>query len=114
MMGVRVLCFILMVLVHPYGWYTWVFGVAAIFIPYVAVVLANVGQEGKTVSAVNPERALEAHAAKTTVTEEPGVVRITEGPHAVAAGATAPDAAASDSAAPGAAAPSAAAPGDPE
>ena len=31
-----------MVVITPYGWYTWVFGAAAIVLPYIAVVLANV------------------------------------------------------------------------
>lgn len=61
MMGVRVLCFILMVFVQPFGWWTWVFGAGAIFLPYIAVVLANVGEDGKTIDAVPPERQLEAH-----------------------------------------------------
>ncbi|WP_051191788.1 DUF3099 domain-containing protein [Microbacterium luticocti] len=63
MMAVRVACFVAMVFVQPFGWYTWVFGAGAIFLPYVAVVLANVGQESKTVAAVPPERALPAAAA---------------------------------------------------
>lgn len=66
MMAVRVLCFILMVFVQPFGWWTWVFGAGAIFLPYIAVVLANVGEEGNTTEAVPPERQLEApvdHAA---------------------------------------------------
>ena len=42
MMGIRIACFILMVVITPYGWYTWVFGAAAIVLPYIAVVLANV------------------------------------------------------------------------
>ena len=45
MMGIRIACFILMVVITPYGWYTWVFGVAAIVLPYVAVVTANVEPE---------------------------------------------------------------------
>ncbi len=31
-MSVRVVCFLLMVLVTPYGWYTWVFGASLIHI----------------------------------------------------------------------------------
>ncbi|MEQ6897248.1 DUF3099 domain-containing protein [Microbacterium sp. KR10-403] len=61
MMGVRVLCFILMVFVQPFGWWTWIFGAGAIFLPYIAVVLANVGEDGKTINAVPPGRELEAH-----------------------------------------------------
>lgn len=62
LMGIRVLCFILMVFVQPFGWYTWVFGAGAIFLPYIAVVLANVGQDAKTAVAETPERALDATA----------------------------------------------------
>ncbi len=60
MMGIRVACFILMVVITPYGWYTWVFAAGAIVLPYIAVVLANVGADGTRTSAVNPERALPA------------------------------------------------------
>ncbi len=84
MMGVRVACFVLMVTVQPYGWYTWIFGAAAIFLPYIAVVLANVGQDGKTVGAVPPERALEAAVPPATDDEvsppPPSVIRLTETP----------------------------------
>jgi small-conductance mechanosensitive channel len=61
MMGIRVLCFILMVVVTPYSWYTWVFAAGAILIPYIAVVLANAGSDvSRSTTAVNPERALPA------------------------------------------------------
>ena len=80
-MGIRIACFVLMVLVQPYGWYTWVFGVGAIFLPYIAVVIANVGQDGKTLGAENPERALPATpgapAPETAGSEHP-VLRIAE------------------------------------
>ena len=59
-MGIRIACFILMVVITPYGWYTWVFGAAAVVLPYIAVVLANVGADGSRTAAVNPERALPA------------------------------------------------------
>lgn len=59
-MGIRVACFILMVVITPYGWYTWVFGAAAIFLPYIAVVSANVGQEGRRNRREDPEAALPA------------------------------------------------------
>ena len=39
-MGIRTLCFILTVLFVGH-WYTWVFLAGAVFLPYVAVVLAN-------------------------------------------------------------------------
>lgn len=40
-MGIRMACFALTVLVTPYGWYTWVFAIAAAILPYIAVVFAN-------------------------------------------------------------------------
>ena len=63
MMGIRIACFILMVVITPYGWYTWVLGAGAIVIPYIAVVLANVGENVRRTDAVNPERALPAAPA---------------------------------------------------
>lgn len=77
LMGVRVLCFVLMVFVQPFGWWTFVFGAGAIFLPYIAVVLANVGEEGKTATAVPPERALEATASDTVKHDEVITVRET-------------------------------------
>ncbi|BDV30485.1 DUF3099 domain-containing protein [Microbacterium terricola] len=59
MMGIRVACFVAMVLITPYGWYTWVLGAAAIFLPYIAVVLANVGSDVGG-EAESPELALPA------------------------------------------------------
>lgn len=41
-MTIRLVCFVLAVLV-PFGWFTWVFIVGAVILPYVAVVLANAG-----------------------------------------------------------------------
>jgi hypothetical protein len=79
MMGIRVACFVLMVLVQPFGWYTWLFAAAAIFLPYIAVVLANVGQDGKAVPAVNPERAIEAPTA-TASAPPPEIFRFAEPP----------------------------------
>lgn len=85
MMGIRILCFILMVLITPYGWYTWVLGAAAIFLPYIAVVSANVGQEARRNRREDPEPALPAGpSAALPATEntpapgEPPVIRIEE------------------------------------
>ncbi|UUT35240.1 DUF3099 domain-containing protein [Microbacterium elymi] len=91
-MGVRVVCFLLMVFVQPFGWYTWVFGVGAVFLPYIAVVLANVGQDSKTTDAVTPERALDAKP--DTEPAEP-VIRVRETP---AVTSSTPDAAGQDAA----------------
>lgn len=79
MMGVRVLCFVLMVVITPYGWYTWLFAVGAIFLPYLAVVIANVGQEGRAPRATSPERQLPAAPPPPPgATAPPTVLRIHE------------------------------------
>jgi hypothetical protein len=83
LMGVRVACFILMVLITPYGWYTWVLGAAAIFLPYIAVVLANVGEEGRRNRREDPEPSLPAApTAPAPRPAEENVIRIQE-THAV-------------------------------
>jgi hypothetical protein len=80
MMGVRVACFILMVVITPYGWYTWVLGAGAVFIPYIAVVLANVGADTHPPEAENPERALPAAPTVHDAPAETAVIRIAEAP----------------------------------
>jgi len=80
MMSVRVVCFVLMVTITPYGWYTWVFAVGAIVLPYIAVVVANVASATREEGAVPPERALPASAGSPTPT---GVIRIQENPAAI-------------------------------
>lgn len=79
MMAIRIVCVILMVLITPYGWYTWVFAAGAVFLPYVAVVLANVGEDARPPEVENPERALPAAPAAPRVVD-PGapVIRIQE------------------------------------
>ena len=79
-MGIRIACFILMVVITPYGWYTWVFGAAAIFLPYIAVVSANVGQEGRRNRREDPEAALPAapSAPSAAAAPEVRVIRIDE------------------------------------
>ena len=83
MMVIRVICFVLMVAITPYGWYTWLFGAGAMFLPYFAVVIANVAS-GSADRAVPPERALEASAAPAPAAaaprtaESPTVIRIAE------------------------------------
>ena len=82
MMGIRIACFIAMAVVTPYGWYTFVFAAGAIFLPYLAVIVANVGQDAEVSSAVNPERMIEAAppAAPAAAAETPTVIRIAETP----------------------------------
>jgi hypothetical protein len=80
-MGIRVACFVAMVLITPYGWYTWVLAIGAVFLPYVAVVIANVGQGDQPVAAVSPERTLQAPAPVAEETQPaPRVIRISETP----------------------------------
>jgi len=84
MMGIRIGCFLAMALITPYGWYTFVFAAGAIFLPYVAVILANVGQDAPETTAINPERAIEAPrpapAAAAADPDAPLVIRIAETP----------------------------------
>ena len=82
-MGIRISCFVLMAVVTPYGWYTWVFAAGAIFLPYIAVVVANVGYD--TSARAEPvQRMLDAPAVPAptasppTADTTPGVIRLTE------------------------------------
>ncbi len=80
-MGIRTTCFVLMAVVTPYGWYTWVFAAGAIFLPYVAVVMANAG--GAATSTAAPESPAIAIAAPTSdahesTPEPPTVIRMSE------------------------------------
>ncbi len=79
MMCVRVVCFVLMVVITPYGWHTLVLAIGAVFLPYVAVVVANVGVTGREERAVSPERALPASAPPpASETPQTGVIRLQE------------------------------------
>ena len=97
MMGVRILCFILMVLITPYGWYTWVLGAAAVFLPYIAVVNANVNSDVAPPPLENPERMLPAAPSEAPRGDTTNVYRIEEsrapqlGPAPVADTAPEPD-----------------------
>ncbi|WP_243075101.1 DUF3099 domain-containing protein [Microbacterium sp. SS28] len=77
-MGIRIACIILMIVITPYGWYTWVLAVGAVVLPYIAVVAANVGQDGRRVRREDPERALPATARVTSTVETPRVIRVEE------------------------------------
>ncbi|WP_396668397.1 DUF3099 domain-containing protein [Microbacterium sp. R86528] len=78
MMAIRMVCFLLMVLITPYGWQTWLFGIAAILLPYIAVVNAN-NSEDLGSSAQNPERALPSAAtAPKPAPADSTVIRIEE------------------------------------
>lgn len=90
-MGIRIACLLAMVFVQPYGWYTWVFGAGAIVLPYIAVVIANVGQDAHETTAERPELALPAPPAAPVAAQEeaPRVIRIAESPMLPPGGATA-------------------------
>jgi hypothetical protein len=80
-MGIRIACFILMVAITPYGWYTWIFGIGAMVLPYVAVVLANVGQDTHISRAESPFIAIEAPLPPAVTPDgAPPVIRISEAP----------------------------------
>jgi len=90
-MAIRVACFLLMVLITPYGWYTWVFAAGAVFLPYIAVVYANASQGGARGPVESPTLQLTTtaapaaeplHAAETITIEEHGKPRADViGPH---------------------------------
>ncbi len=81
MMGVRVACFVAMILVTPYGWYTWLFAAGAVFLPYIAVVIANVGQESPAAPAETVTLpALDPKAERPAPTPHSQVITISETP----------------------------------
>lgn len=82
-MTIRIVCFALMVLVQPYGWYTWVFAIAAAVLPYIAVVLANAGSDSTETSAESPIAEIEASPTvvpETNDVDDPLVITIHEKP----------------------------------
>jgi hypothetical protein len=85
-MGIRVACLLAMVLITPYGWYTWAFAAGAIVLPYFAVVIANVGEDTRRPAPESPERQLEAPrpGPPAAPAESPGVIRIAETPRLTA------------------------------
>lgn len=75
-MSIRVACFVLMVVVTPYGWYTWVFAIGAAVLPYVAVIFANNGaSRDETIE--SPELQLPAQPTPKP-SASPDVIQITE------------------------------------
>lgn len=77
-MAVRTLCLLLMVLITPYHWYTFVFAAGAAFLPYVAVVIANAAQSGTVTQAVAPERRELPAAPSTPLRDNHPVLRMDE------------------------------------
>ncbi len=83
LMTVRVVCFLLVLLITPYGWHTWLLAIGAVFLPYIAVMVANVGSQPPPTVAESPNQALPARpAAAAAAPPAPdaahGVIRITE------------------------------------
>lgn len=79
MMAVRVACFVLMVVITPYGWYTWVLAVGACVLPYIAVVIANVAAAPAT-RAMAPERAIEASPTSPPPPATGSIIQVQELP----------------------------------
>ena len=69
-MGIRTVCFLLMALVQPLGWWTWAF----------AVVYANAGSDSTPSAVESPQIQLEAPRASAAepAPAEPDVITITE------------------------------------
>ena len=80
-MTIRIVCFALMMFVQPYGWYTWVFALAAAVLPYIAVVFANAGSDSTETAAESPMREIDAPAPAPAPAPEiaPDVITIREG-----------------------------------
>lgn len=79
-MGIRTVCFILMAVVAPVGWWTFVFAAGAIFLPYIAVVAANAGADSTPMSVESPTLELDAQAPQPDADETPRVITIQESP----------------------------------
>jgi hypothetical protein len=77
-MGIRTACFILMAVVQPIGWWTFVFAAGAIFLPYIAVVAANAGADSTPTTVESPVMELVAGAPETAAEEAPKVITIHE------------------------------------
>lgn len=79
-MGIRTVCFILMALVYPVGWWTFVFAAGAIFLPYIAVIAANAGSDSVPIAVESPVRELDAaaQAAPDESPQTPPVITIHE------------------------------------
>ncbi|MGB3373640.1 MAG: DUF3099 domain-containing protein [Microbacterium sp.] len=78
-MGIRTVCFILMAVVYPVGWWTFVFAAGAIFLPYIAVISANAGSDSIQMAVESPVLELDAAApAAEESAQTPPVITIHE------------------------------------
>lgn len=90
-MGIRTVCFILMAVVQPIGWWTFVFAAGAIFLPYIAVVYANAGADSTPVTVESPQLELDAQpAAPAQDPSAPEIITIHESPREEHDGGDAP------------------------
>lgn len=78
LMAVRITCFVLMVLITPYGWYTWILALGAVFLPYIAVMIANVGSGPPPAPAETPARSISPTPTPHVPASGVEVIRITE------------------------------------
>ncbi len=78
-MSIRMACFLLMFFVQPFGWWTWVFGIAAAVLPYIAVVFANAGDDSVPTSAESPQIGIAAApATPAPAPRSPRVITLSE------------------------------------
>jgi hypothetical protein len=78
-MGIRTVCFNLMAVVYPVGWWTFVFAAGAIFLPYIAVISANAGSDSVPQSVESPALELgTAPAVPDAAAQTPPVITIHE------------------------------------
>lgn len=77
-MGIRTVCFILMAVVYPVGWWTFVFAAGAIFLPYIAVISANAGSDSVPMAVESPVRELGSAPAANAEAQTPPVITIHE------------------------------------
>lgn len=76
-MSIRMLCFVLMLVVQPLGWWTWVFGIAAAVLPYIAVVIANAGDDSVETVVESPRVGIAA-APEPATPSRPSVITVSE------------------------------------
>ena len=82
-MGIRIACLVLMVVITPYGWYSFVFALGAVLLPYFAVVIANAASGRAVTVREDPGVALDAarpREPEPQAPEAPLVIRIAESP----------------------------------
>ncbi|MGN8025715.1 DUF3099 domain-containing protein [Microbacterium sp. 22242] len=78
-MSIRMACFVLMLVMQPLGWWTWVLGIAAAVLPYIAVVFANAGDDSVETSVESPQIGIgAAPSAPPAAGPSPDVITLSE------------------------------------